>query len=535
MAFYLLIGVLVVLACIFSNRLSQKFGVPTLLAFIVLGMLFGSDGLLKIPFEDYEFANLICSAALILIMFYGGFGTNWKEARPVAVKAAVLSSLGVVLTAVLTGLFCTYVLHFPLWEGMLVGAILGSTDAASVFSILRSKRLNLKDGTASLLEVESGSNDPFAYMMTVIILSVMNNGSLSGWEVARLIAFQVLVGAALGVGIGLAALWAMRRFSFSTDGFDAIFVFAVAVLAYAAPAALGGNGYLSTYLVGLILGNRPLPRKKGLVHFFDGVTGLMQMLIFFLLGLLSFPSRLPAVLPSAVLIALFLTLVARPASVLVLLTPFRSPLRQQALVSWAGLRGAASIVFAIMAVTSSVSLTNDIFNIVFSVVLLSMAVQGSLLPAMARGLKMIGQEEDVLRTFNDYAEETSVQFVRQPITQGHMWQGKRVADLHLPPHLLLAMVLRGKETCIPHGDTVLQEGDVAVLCAEGFEDEEHMGLYEQTVDKRHPWRDRAIRDLSLPDGELIVLIRRGKDTVIPSGEEVLRQDDVLVLNRVNRE
>ncbi len=137
MAFYLLIGVLVVLACIFSNRLSQKFGVPTLLAFIVLGMLFGSDGLLKIPFEDYEFANLICSAALILIMFYGGFGTNWKEARPVAVKAAVLSSLGVVLTAVLTGLFCTYVLHFPLWEGMLVGAILGSTDAASVFSILR--------------------------------------------------------------------------------------------------------------------------------------------------------------------------------------------------------------------------------------------------------------------------------------------------------------------------------------------------------------------------------------------------------------
>ena len=226
---------------------------------------------------------------------------------------------------------------------------------------------------------------------------------LSGWEVARLIAFQVLVGAALGVGIGLAALWAMRRFSFSTDGFDAIFVFAVAVLAYAAPAALGGNGYLSTYLVGLILGNRPLPRKKGLVHFFDGVTGLMQMLIFFLLGLLSFPSRLPAVLPSAVLIALFLTLVARPASVLVLLTPFRSPLRQQALVSWAGLRGAASIVFAIMAVTSSVSLTNDIFNIVFSVVLLSMAVQGSLLPAMARGLKMIGQEEDVLRTFNDYA------------------------------------------------------------------------------------------------------------------------------------
>ena len=289
----LLLAAIVIFACVLGNRVSQRFGIPTLLAFILLGMLFGTDGLLRIDFDNYQIAEDVCSAALIGIMFYGGFGTNWQEARPIAVRASLLSSLGVVLTSLLTGLFCRYVLHFSMLEGMLIGAILGSTDAASVFSILRSKRLNLKGGTASLLEVESGSNDPFAYMMTVILLSAMQGEGLSLESILWTAGTQLILGLLFGVLIGKLGTLLMRRFPFGSGGLDAACLLALALLSYAVPTMLGGNGYLSAYLAGLLLGNADLPGQRRLVHFFDATTGLMQMLIFFLLGLLSFPSRLP--------------------------------------------------------------------------------------------------------------------------------------------------------------------------------------------------------------------------------------------------
>lgn len=527
----LLLGAFVILACILANRLSQRFGVPTLLAFILLGMLFGSDGLFKIPFDDYAFAETICSAALVLIMFYGGFGTNWRAARPVAGKALLLSSFGVLLTAGLTGLFCHFVLGLSMLEGMLVGAVLGSTDAASVFSILRSKRLDLKYGTASLLEVESGSNDPFAYMLTVLLLSALQGAGASGGQIVRMIALQLLVGVVVGACVGLLSGVILRGFHFSTDGFDAAFVLAVAFLSYAAAAFLGGNGYLSAYLAGILLGNTRIPRKRSLVSFFDGVTGLTQMLIFFLLGLLATPSRLPGVLPMACAVALFLTLVARPAATALLLTPLRSPIRQQLLISWAGLRGAASIVFAVTVTVSGAALTSDLFHIVFAVVLLSIAIQGSLLPPVARRLQMIDANANVMKTFNDYVEETAVQFIQLRVKEGHPWAGHAVRDLSLPPKILLVMVLRGEETLTPNGDTVLEAGDIAVLCAEGFDDERHIGLYEMPIDPGHAWDGQSIHALPLEPGELIVLIRRGEEIVIPSGQTHVRAGDVLVLNR----
>ena len=309
----------VILLCLFLTRISGKIGMPALLAFIVLGMVFGTDGILKIPFDDFSVAEEVCSVALIFIMFYGGFGTNWKQARPVAGKAVLLSSVGVLVTALLTGLFCYFVLHFTFWEGMLMGAVVSSTDAASVFSILRSKKLDLKYNTASLLEIESGSNDPCSYMLTVIILSVMS-GDVSGGSLVLLIITQVVFGILVGIVVAKAAGFALTKITFSNDGFDTIFVFCMALLAYAAASALGGNGYLSTYIAGILLGNMSLHNKKSLVHFFDGVTGLAQMLIFFLLGLLAFPSQMPQVLLPAIAIALFLTFVARPAAVFAMLS-----------------------------------------------------------------------------------------------------------------------------------------------------------------------------------------------------------------------
>ena len=441
MNLFLLLSAIVILACVLCNRLSNKLGVPTLLAFILLGMFFGCDGVVKIPFENYTLAQNICSVALIFIMFYGGFGTNWAQARPVAVKATVLSSLGTLGTAGLVGLFCWKVLGLEMLLGFLLGAVIASTDAASVFSILRSKHLDLKEGTASLLEVESGSNDPFSYMLTVILLSLMS-GSVSVPAFVYQVFAQLVYGGAFGVLIALAARKFLQCFRFSTDGFDAVFLVAVALLSYVLPTLLGGNGYLSVYLTGILLGNSPLRNKQGLVSFFDGVTGLMQMVLFFLLGLLAFPSQLPSIAPTALAVALFLTFVARPVVVLLLMAPFRSSLGQILLVAWSGMRGAASIVFSILVITDPAEVSLDLYHIVFFIVLFSILLQGSLIPVVAKKLKMTDSSANVMKTFTDYTDEIPVQFLRSTLTPGHPWVGKALRELTLPPDSLVVLLLR---------------------------------------------------------------------------------------------
>ena len=280
----LLLAAAVILLCLALSRATNRMGVPSLMVFIVLGMLFGVDGIFRIEFDNYALAEQVCSVFLVLIMFYGGFGTAWRTAKETIRQSVLLSTAGVVITAALTGLFCHFVLQLPLLEALLIGSVVSSTDAASVFSILRSKRLNLGDGTAPMLEVESGSNDPCAYMLTVIVLQLMN-GQANGGSLVWMLLAQVLFGTLVGAVVALGARWLLQRVRFSTAGYDTILVFAAALISYAGAAALGGNGYLSTYITGMILGNSSFPGKRTQVHFFDGVTGLMQMLLFFLLGL----------------------------------------------------------------------------------------------------------------------------------------------------------------------------------------------------------------------------------------------------------
>ena len=368
--------------------------------------------------------------ALIFIMFYGGFGTRWSEAKPVAGRSILLSSAGVVLTAFLTGLFCHLVLKMALMEGMLLGAVLGSTDAASVFSILRSRKLNLKYGTASMLELESGSNDPFAYMMTVILLSAMT-GSVSGGSAVLLLIRQLAFGLLTGAAVAWLVTWLLKRYAFYGEGFDTIFVFAAAIISYALASQIGGNGYLSVYLTGIILGNQELKNQKALVGFFDAFTGMMQMLLFFLLGLLAFPSQMPSIVLPATAIALFLTFVARPAAVGLLLAPSKPPIGQYLVISWAGLRGAASIVFAIMATLSEGYMKYDIFHIVFCVVLFSIIFQGSLLPKVAEKCDMIDNSTDVMRTFSDYTGDMQIQFVQLPIGDNHPWKNRKICEIEV--------------------------------------------------------------------------------------------------------
>lgn len=379
-ALFLILIAVVILTSIWLNTISSRIGVPALLAFMLLGILFANNGLWPVRFDNYDMAKETCTVALIFIMFYGGFGTRWDAVKPVVKESVLLATLGVVLTAGLTGVFCHFVLKWEWLESLLFGSVMGSTDAASVFSILRSKRLGLKNNTAPMLEMESGSNDPAAYMCAAIVLSIMN-GSASGGYIAWNIFAQIAFGAGCGVGIAWLATQVFRKISFTTDGFDSLFIFAVAIAAYAIPTLIGGNGYLSAYMVGIILGNEEFKDKRSLVSFFDGFTGLMQMLLFFLLGLLARPTIMhKAILPALAIFA-FMLLVARPLAVFGILTPFRKyGFKQQALISFVGLRGAASIVFAIMAMVDPAFLQNDIFNIVFVVVLLSVTLQGSLIP-----------------------------------------------------------------------------------------------------------------------------------------------------------
>lgn len=529
MSIALLAAAAVIIICVLINRVSNKIGVPVLIAFIGLGMLFGSDGILKIPFENYDFAEQICTIALIFIMFYGGFGTRWSEAKPVAAKSIVMSTVGVAATAGLTGLFCHFILKFPLWESMLTGSVISSTDAASVFSILRSKKLGLKENTASLLEMESGSNDPCSYMLTAIILSIMG-GKISGGAIVYLIFAQFAYGLIFGFVIAIGAKLVLQHFKFSTEGFDAAFVLAVAVLAYALPSAIGGNGYLSTYIVGIILGNSDIKNKKSMVHFFDGLTGLMQMLIFFLLGLLSFPSELPKVFPTALAISLFLMLIARPIVTFGILTPMKCSLRQSLLVSWSGLRGAASIVFAIMATVTAENLKNDIFHIVFCIVLISISLQGTLIPFMAKVFGMVDNNSNVLKTFNDYVEELDVQFIKLTVQGEHPWKDKRIRELSIPWDLLFVLIIRGDKSIIPNGKTKIKDGDIVVVSAPEYHGTGEIQFDEYKIPSGSKWIGKKISDFAQVSSNLVILIKRGQEVIIPRGPTDIAENDVLVFH-----
>ena len=529
MAQLLLIGSMVILACILCSKLSSRFGIPVLLGFIAMGMLFGCDGIFGIEFSDFALTEQISSVALLFIMFYGGFGTNWQEAKPVAAPSIVLSSAGTLLTAGLCGVFCWLVLKMDLLTGLLLGSVLASTDAASVFSILRSRRLNLKYGTASMLEIESGSNDPFAYMLTVILISIRSGEGNVG-EIVWLVISQLVFGILLGVAIALAAVFVMRHYRFKTANNYMLFIFSVALLAYALPQVLGGNGFLSVYLTGIILGNSNIPDKKTLVNFFDGFTSLMQMILFFMLGLLVTPSQMLGWILPAVLVVVFLTLIARPIVVGLLLTPFRCKFRQQALVAFSGLRGAASIAFSLTVLASDPSLQDSLFNTVFCVVLLSISIQGSLLPFMAKKLKMIDLEGNVLKTFTDYTDETEVQFIQLNITLRHPWANKMVKEVQILPETLLAMVIRDGETIVPRGDTILTPGDIVVISAAAFAQAGKVHLSELRLRPSHPFCGKQLIDCEFEPNSLVVLIRRGDQTIIPSGKVTVYSGDVLVIN-----
>lgn len=457
----------VLILCIASSKVLFRLGIPALLIFAAIGMLFGSDGIGGLWFDNYSFAEQLCTVGLVFIMFSGGFGTKWRAARKVAVPSVLLSTLGVLVTAGLTGSFCHFVLNIPLLESLLIGSVLGSTDAASVFSILRSHKLNLKGGLASLLEVESGSNDPVAYMMTVVLLSFMMPQGAA--NLPLLLVRQIGFGLLIGLGVGFVASHLLGRIHFEVIGLYPVLVAAVALLVFALTDLIGGNGYLAVYLAGILMGNGRTLRKRSLVRFFDSLSWMMQILMFFTLGLLCFPSHIFQVAGLSVAVFLFMTVVARPAVVFAILSFFRFSTRAKVFVSWVGLRGAAPIVFAIFVATHGAVLENDIYHVVFFVCLFSMLVQGSLVPLMAKKLDLLDdQHVNVLQTFSDYGEEITANLREVHIDEAYPWAHKTVAAAGIPDDVLLVQVRRAGETIIPNGTTELLPGDVLILSGDDF-------------------------------------------------------------------
>ena len=468
----MIISGLVLIICITSTKVLYKFGVPMLFIFIVLGMLFGSDGLVGIYFDNFELTKQLCSLALVFIMFYGGFGTKWKLAKPVATPSILMSSLGVIITAGLTGLFCHLVVKTSMLEGLLIGTIVASTDAASVFAVLRAQKLNLKGSLASFLEVESGSNDPISYMSTLIILSMMENGgALSLSIVVPLVIKQILFGLVIGLLLAKVTVFILRHANFEIEGFYAILVTAVAILSYSLSEFLGGNGYLSVYITDIIIGNSKIPKKKSMFHFFDGISWIMQIGLFFILGLLSFPSKIPYVTGTAISISLFMIFIARPLATFLILSPFKFTVKEKLLISWVGLRGAASVVFAIFAVTYGVNIENDIFHIIFFIALFSVVIQGTLIPTLANKLDLVNNEEEgsVLKTFTDYTEEINSELLEFTITEESNLKNKMIMDANIPEEILIVMIKRGNQVLVPKGSVLIKEGDKLVLSGNNIE------------------------------------------------------------------
>lgn len=461
MLFILILCSSVILLAIFSSKFLDALGIPALLFFMCLGMLFGTDGIFKISFADFANTKDIASLALGFIIFYGGFCTKWATAKPIIAKAAVLSTAGVFLTAVLTSVFCHFVLELSFLESFLIGAVISSTDAASVFSILKAKNLHLKENTAPLLEIESGSNDPMSYVLVILAITLMQNQS-SGFVIA-LFFKQMIFGILIGVLVAKISIYIYEKTSIITDENGSLFIIALVLLSYLLPFFCDGNPFLAVYFLGIILGNANILNKVPMMHFFDGITKLAQIGIFFTLGLLAFPREVPSILLTGMLIFLFLTFIARPAAVFLLLSFFKSDINQCLLVSWAGLRGVASIVFAIIAMDSGITLHYDLFHLVFLISILSVAIQGTFLPLAAKMTNMIDPHVDIKKTFNDYEEECAVKLLRITVPKNHEWVGKPIRCVEFPQKSLAVLIKRKQERIIPKNSTVIQAGDNITL------------------------------------------------------------------------
>ncbi|MCI0596563.1 MAG: potassium/proton antiporter [candidate division Zixibacteria bacterium] len=466
---YLLLAAALLLgAGVLATKLSSNLGVPYLVLFLLVGILAGSEGPGGIPFEDYRLARAVGNVALALILFSGGLDTRWSEVKPSFKKALSLSSLGVLVTAFAVGTFARMVLGFSNLEAILLGAIISSTDAAAVFSVLRSKKLGLKGELKPLLELESGSNDPMAVFLVIGLVELALHPEFTLWNFAVLFVQQMAVGTIIGYLLGRTLVWVVNRLSLDHEGLYPVLSLAAVFFCYSATQLFGGSGFLSVYVAGLVMASQPMAVKKTLLRFHDGLAWLAQIGMFVTLGLLIFPSQLLPVASRGFLLAAFLLLIARPAAVFVSLLFANMGWREKLFVSWVGLRGAVPIVLATYPLLAGLSGAAAIFNLIFFVVLTSALLQGSTVGLAARLLGLSRPALPSAATALELAtagdQELSV--VELLVPYGSKIAGHSIVDAGFPEGTLVVLLSRNGKMNAPSGRTVLEEGDLLYLLTE---------------------------------------------------------------------
>ncbi|MDF9797315.1 cell volume regulation protein A [Catalinimonas alkaloidigena] len=467
----LLIGSLLLLISIIAGKTSYRFGVPTLVLFLIIGMLAGSEGIGGIYFDDPKSAQFIGIIALNFILFSGGLDTHWGSIKPILWQGISLSTLGVLLTTLSLGVFVWAITDFTIYEGMLLGAIVSSTDAAAVFSILRSKSLALKTNLRPTLELESGSNDPMAYVLTIAFLGLVINPDQSLVSIIPLFLRQMIIGGLAGFLFGKLSKLVINKIMLDFEGLYPVLVIALMFITFSATDFVGGNGFLAVYLCAVYLGNQELIHKKTIMKMFDGLAWLMQIVLFLTLGLLVFPSHILPVVGIGLLIALFQIFMARPISVFLSLLPFKMKRRRRWYISWVGLRGAVPIVFATYPLLAGIEKADMIFNIVFFISLTSVLLQGTTLSVIAKWLHVSLPEKAKPRAPLDVFLSETAKTAMEEITiekDGYA-VGKKIIELEFPKTAIIAMIIRGEKYITPSGSTEIHAKDTLIVISDNQE------------------------------------------------------------------
>lgn len=456
-----------ILASVISSKLSDKFAIPALLLFLAVGMFAGSEGVGGIYFDNAQLAKSIGVVALIFIIFSGGLDTNWKETKSVVLPGIILSTLGVLLTALITGYFAMRILEFSFLEGMILGSIVSSTDAAAVFSILRSKRISLRSPLKPLLEFESGSNDPMAVFLTIGFISLLTVKSMNIASLIPRFAIDMGMGALTGFLMAKFIIFLINRLKLEYEGLYLAMMISLVLLAYVIAVFLKGNGFLAVYVAGLMLSQVTFPNKKMILRFHDGLAWLMQIVMFVTLGLLVFPSRIIPLIGSGILITLILMIVARPLSVLLCLLPFKMGLRKKVMVGWVGLRGSVPIILATFPFMANIPQADIYFNIVFFVVVASVFIQGTSIPFISKLLRL-----DVPLAYRkkypiefEKTDEIDAELTDIIVPYNSNVVGKKIGDLNIPEKCLIMLISRNDKFIIPSGSVVIEGGDVLLVLA----------------------------------------------------------------------
>ncbi|MBZ4398630.1 potassium/proton antiporter [Myxococcus sp. MISCRS1] len=453
-------GALLALSVLFS-RASGRFGIPVALLFLGVGMAAGSDGPGGIAFDNYGFAFRLGTVALVLILFDGGLNTPLAAIHSALKPAAVLATVGVVATAALMGAAAHFIFGFGWTQSLLLGAIVSSTDAAAVFSVLRGSGLHLKRRVGTTLELESGLNDPMAVILTTGLTHTLASGKPPGWDLAVEAVVQMVVGAGLGLAMGMGARLLLKRLRLRVAGLYPVMTLALALLSFGLPTLLHGSGFLAVYVVGIALGNESIRYRTGLLRVHDALAWLSQVLMFLVLGLLVYPRNLVEVAWEGLGLGLVLAFLARPLAVFLCLLPFRFPFGEMVYTGWVGLRGAVPIILATFPVLANAPGSRDIFNIVFFIVVVNGLIPGATVPWVT---KKLGLAANVPEPPQAVLEIASTQLLKGELSSFYIDKasavaGERLADLPFPPGSAAMLLVRGQELLAPKGDTVFQPGD----------------------------------------------------------------------------